>query len=82
MEMGRRLAKLLSGTASKQVLTLFPDEVSTVGLSNILNNPALPPEDAREIAKFFDNIDEHAEKMINDYTGKRGPKRKLEKKSS
>jgi heat-inducible transcriptional repressor len=38
-----------------------------MGLANILDNPALPPEDAKEIARFFDNIDEHAESMMRDY---------------
>ncbi len=70
VEMSRRLAKLLSEHSNQASFALFPEEISTTGLSNILDNPALPPEDAREIAKFFDNIDEHAEKMIQDYGGK------------
>ncbi len=67
MEMGRRLAKVISEHSGAASFTLFPEEVSTVGLSNILNNPALPAEDAREIAQFFDHLDEHAEKMMKDY---------------
>ena len=78
VEMGRRLAKLLSEHSQQASFTLFPDEVSTVGLSNILSNPALLPEDAKEIAKFFDEIDEHAEKMISEYGGK-GPEAKIGK---
>lgn len=69
-EIGRRLAKLLAENSSQASFALFPDEASTVGLSNILDNPALPPEDAKEIARFFDNIDDYADQMIKDYTGK------------
>ena len=69
-EMGRRVAKLLSEHSQQASFALFPEEVSTVGLSNILDNPALPVEDAKEIAEFFDNIDNYAEKMISDYGGK------------
>jgi len=77
-EMGRRLAKLLSEHSQQASFTLFPDQISTMGLSNILNNPALPNEDAKEIAQFFDHLDEHAEQMISDYTGK-GPEAKIGK---
>jgi len=68
-EVSRRLAKLLSDHSQQASFALFPEEVSTVGLSNLLNNPALPPEDAQEIAKFFDDIDQYAEQMIVDYGG-------------
>ncbi|MCL5667018.1 MAG: hypothetical protein M1383_04585 [Patescibacteria group bacterium] len=68
MEMGRRLAKLLSESSQQASFALFPEEVSTVGLSKILDNPSLPPEDAKEIASFFDNIDQYAEKMLQDYS--------------
>lgn len=78
MEIGRRLAKVVSEYSGAGSFALFPDEVSTVGISKILNNPNLPAEDAKEIAQFFDNIDEHAEKMIADYTGK-GPEAKIGK---
>lgn len=86
MEMGRRIAKLLSEQSQQASFAVFPEEVSTVGLSNILNNPALPAEDAKEIAKFFDDIDQYAEKMIADYGGNKaeafiGKELKLSKKS-
>lgn len=70
MEMGRRLVKLLSEHSQQASFALFDNEISTMGLSNILDNPALLAEDAKEIAKFFDNIDEHAEKMMTEYSGK------------
>ncbi len=73
VEMSRRLAKLLSEYSNQASFAIFPEEVSTVGLSHILNNPALPAEDAKEIAQFFDNIDEHAEQIMSDYGGKGGP---------
>ncbi len=72
-EMGRRIAKLLSEHSQQASFALFPEEVSTMGITNILDNPALPAEDAKEIAQFFDNIDDYAEQMIVDYGGK-GPK--------
>lgn len=86
METGRRITKLLSDNSQQASFALFPEEVSTTGLSNILDNPSLPAEDAKEIAKFFDDIDQYAEKMISDY-GNRGPEAfigkelKLSKKS-
>jgi transcriptional regulator of heat shock response len=78
MEMGRRLAKVLSQHSDQASFAIFPEEVSTVGLSHILDNPALPAEDAKEIARFFDEIDEHAESMIAEYAGK-GPEAKIGK---
>ena len=68
-EVSRRLAKLLSEHSQQASFALFPEEVSTVGISNLLLNPALPAEDAKEIAEFFDNIDQYADKMISDYAG-------------
>ena len=41
--------------------------VSAVGLSNILDGQQLLPEDAKEIARFFDNLDEYADQIITDY---------------
>ena len=70
VEVGRRLAKLLADTSNQASFALLPGETSTVGLSKILNNPHLPPEDAREIAEFFDNIDEYADKMLAEYSDK------------
>jgi len=74
MEIGRRLAKLLSEQSKTASFAIFPEEVSTLGLSNILDNPSLLPEDTKEIAKFFDNIDSYAEKMIEDYSLEKEPK--------
>jgi transcriptional regulator of heat shock response len=81
MEIGRRIAKLLSDNTQQASFAVFQEEaapagrqVSTVGVSNIINNPALPAEDAKEIAQFFDNIDQYAEKMIHDYASEKQPK--------
>ncbi len=81
MEVGRRLTKLLADESQNASFALFGDEVSTVGLSNILGDPALPTEEAKEIAKFFDEIDQHAEQMISDY-GSHGPEAKIGKEIS
>lgn len=81
METGRRVAKLLSELSGSASFAIFPEEtvpggrqVSTIGMSNILGNPAVPAEDAQEIAKFFDDIDNYAEKMIADYASEKDPK--------
>lgn len=66
-EVGRRIAKLLSENTEQASFALFPEETSTVGLSKILENPILPPEDAKEIARFFDEIDQYSEGMIEEY---------------
>jgi len=85
-EVSRRLAKLLSEHSQQASFALFPEEVSTSGFSNLLSNPALPAEDAKEIAQFFDHLDEYADKMISDYSGKKaeamiGKEIQLSKKS-
>ncbi len=66
-EIGRRIAKVLSAHTAQASFAVFPEEISTVGISNILDNQGLPTEDAREIANFFDNIDEYADDMIANY---------------
>lgn len=73
-EIGRRLAKVLSSHTAQASFALFPEETSTVGLSKILDNHNLPPEDAREIAEFFDNIDDYADDMIANYGNEGTPK--------
>jgi transcriptional regulator of heat shock response len=78
MELGRRLSRLLSDHAGQASFAVFPEEVSAVGLSKVLDNHSLPPEDAREIARFFDELDEHAEGMIAEYGGK-GPEARIGK---
>src|SRR3989344_6839303 len=72
-EVGRRLAKILSIHSAQASFAILPEEVSTVGISNLMQNASLPAEDAREIAQFFDNIDEYAEQMLKDYSDA-GPK--------
>jgi transcriptional regulator of heat shock response len=86
IEIGRRLAKMLSAHTSQASFAVFPEEVSAVGLSNILDSHALPPEDAKEIAEFFDNLEDYADEMISDYSEKEpqafiGKELKLSKRS-
>jgi transcriptional regulator of heat shock response len=66
-EIGRRLAKMLSSHTAQASFAILPEEVSAVGLSNILDNNQLPAEDAKEIAQFFDRLDEYADDMLKDY---------------
>ncbi len=68
-EVGRRLAKVLASHSAQASFAVFPEEVSSAGISNILDNQSLHPEDAREIAEFFDNLDEYAEQMLAEYGG-------------
>lgn len=72
-EISRRLTKLLSETSQSASFAILPGEVSATGLSQILSNPQLPPEDAKEIAQFFDNIDEYAETFIQEYADTDNP---------
>ena len=67
MELGRRLTKLLAEHSSQAAFAIFPEEVSTMGLSNVMENNALPSEDAKEIALFFDQIDQYSEKLMGEY---------------
>lgn len=69
-EIGRRLAKLLSSHSSQASFAILPEEVSSTGISNILDNDQFLPEDAKEIARFFDNLDDYAEQIISDYADK------------
>lgn len=69
-EIGRRLAKLLSMHSAQASFAILPEEVSTVGLSNIMETNQLTPEDTKEIARFFDNLDDYAEQIIADYSDK------------
>lgn len=72
-EVSRRLAKILAIHSSQASFAILPEEVSTVGISNLMQNESLPAEDAKEIAQFFDNIDDYAEQMLKDYSDA-GPK--------
>lgn len=67
-EIGRRLAKLVSSHTDQASFAVFPEEISTVGLSKVLEKPILPTEDAKEIAEFFDNLDEYAEEILAEYS--------------
>jgi heat-inducible transcriptional repressor len=69
-EIGRRLSKLLSLHSSQASFAILPEQVSTSGLSNILDNAQLPAEDAKAIAHFFDDIDDYADQIIADYSDK------------
>lgn len=67
VEISRRLAKLTAEISGGASFALFPEDVSTVGLSNLLENPKLSSEDAKAVADFFDNIDEKAPEILEEY---------------
>lgn len=69
-EVGRRLAKMLASHSSQASFAILPEEVSSVGMSNILGQESLPAEDAKEIAQFFDHLDEYADMLVDQYGGK------------
>lgn len=69
-EIGRRLAKMLSSHSAQASFTILPEEVSSTGISHILENDQLPAEDAKEIARFFDNLDDYADQIMADYSDK------------
>ncbi len=66
-EIGRRLAKMLASHSSQASFAILPEEVSAVGMSNILGQENLPAEDAKEIAQFFDHLDEYADMLVDQY---------------
>jgi heat-inducible transcriptional repressor len=66
-EVGRRLAKMLASHSSQASFAILPEEVSAVGMSNILGQENLPAEDAKEIAQFFDHLDEYADMLVDQY---------------
>jgi len=66
-EVGRRLAKMLASHSSQASFAILPEEVSSVGMSNLLGHENLPAEDAREIAQFFDHLDEYADMLVDQY---------------
>jgi transcriptional regulator of heat shock response len=67
-EIGRRLAKVLASHSEQASFAVFPEEVSSSGLANLLHKETLPAEDAKEIAEFFDNLDDYAEQMMAKYS--------------
>lgn len=69
-EIGRRLTKLLSLHSSQASFAVLPEGVSSTGLSHILENDQLPNEDTKEIAQFFDNLEDYADQFIADYADK------------
>jgi len=67
IELGKRLAKLMAEVSSNAAFAVLPGETSASGLSHILNQNQLPAEDVKEIAEFFDNIDNYADDLIEKY---------------
>jgi transcriptional regulator of heat shock response len=69
-EIGRRLAKMLASNSGQASFAIFPEDVSAVGMSNLLSQENIPAEDAREIAQFFDQLDEYADMLVDQYGDK------------
>lgn len=74
VEMSRKLAKLTADISGGASFALFPEDSSTVGISNLLSNPQLSSDDAKAVAQFFDNIDEKAPELLREFSGSDAPK--------
>jgi transcriptional regulator of heat shock response len=67
MELGRSIAKVLAKRTDQAAFALLPEEISATGLTNILHHPNVDKSDMVEVAEFFDNIDEYADRMLSKY---------------
>lgn len=66
-EIGRHIAKLLAEQTDQAAFALLPDEISTTGLSNILQQPNLDKNGIVEVVQFFENIDEYSDKILTKF---------------
>ncbi|MBU6447217.1 hypothetical protein KGQ24_00010 [Patescibacteria group bacterium] len=64
-EIGRSIAKLLAQKSEQAAFALLPEETSASGLANIFQNPDLDRQGMAEVAEFFEDIDEYADKMLS-----------------
>jgi transcriptional regulator of heat shock response len=67
IELGRNIAKLLAKKTDQAAFALLPEEISATGLSNIFQQPNMQRSDIADVAEFFDNIDEYADRMLSKY---------------
>jgi heat-inducible transcriptional repressor len=79
-QLGRSIASLISQVSGQAAFTLLPNETSTMGLSNIIEEPELSdPTSRKQFAELFDHLDQHAGKLIKNsdqietYIGKESP---------
>lgn len=63
-ELGKKLAKLLAASSDQAAFALLPDNSSAMGLSNLLQLPQADQHGVAEVARFFEDIDEHGSKML------------------
>jgi len=64
-QLGRSIANLISNVSGQAAFALLPHDTSTMGLSNIINEPELSdPKTLQGVAELFDKLDEHADKLI------------------
>lgn len=68
VEITRRLAKITAEISGSASFAMFPEEMSAVGMSNLLDDPKLSHEDALAVAEFFDHIDEKAPEILKEYS--------------
>lgn len=69
-QIGRSLSKLISEVSGQAAFTLLPNDTSTAGFSQIVDQPDMSdPETIKGIAELFDHIDQHAEKLLEQADG-------------
>ncbi len=66
-EIGRHIAKLLAEHTDQAAFALLPDEISTTGISNILQQPNMDKTGIVEVVQFFENIDEYSDKILTKF---------------
>jgi|SRR5579872_2464844 len=62
-EFGKKIARLLASKTEQAAFALLPEEAAAAGLSNILQS-AEDKQGMIDVAEFFENIDEHAGRML------------------
>lgn len=66
-EVGKNIAKLLAEKTQQAAFALLPEETSATGLSHILQSPNIDQQGIVEVAEFFEDIDEYADKMLSQF---------------
>ncbi len=66
-EVGRHIARILAEHTDQAAFALLPEEISTTGISNILQQPNMDKSGIAEVVQFFENIDEYSDKMLTKF---------------
>ena len=79
IELGKSLTKLLARQGQGAAFALLPGNISSAGLSNVIDDNASPQE-IKEIARFLDDVSEYGKELVKKdlrevktYIGKESP---------